>query len=180
MGLSRHWHCWQLMAHTVPVGMWGVWLGRGQCRRCSVCWSRAGTASSGRGAGLPSVSLWESHAGPAATAPGPLCHRGVCWGLLLHALPALQYSGHGAGDGRSRWGRFWGGSRALGTALAGAGVPGPGCVRVPQPGKAQEGCKSAVGPARALRPRSGGRMSSDGRCPRHRAPSPWGCSRPAW
>lgn len=122
----------------------------------------------------------EGHAGPAATAPGPLGHRGVCWGLLLRAPPALQYSGHGAGDGHSRWGRFWGGSRALGTALAGAGVPGPGCVRVPQPGTAQQGCRSAVGPARALRPRSGARTSSDGRCPRHRAPSPWGCSRPAW
>lgn len=172
MGLSRHWHRWQLalMAHTVLVGVQGVRLGWGQCWRCSARCFRAG---------LPSVSR-EGHAGPTATAPGPPCHRGVCWGLSLRAPPALQHSGHGAGDGHSRWGRFWGASRALGTALAGAGVPGPGCVRVPQPGMAQGGCRSAVGPARALRPRSGARMSSGGRCPRHRAPSPWGCSQPAW
>lgn len=134
-----------------------------------------------RDAGLgSSLRPWEGDAGRAATAPGPRCHGGVCWGLLLCALPALQCSGHGAGDGHSRRGRFWAESWALAKALAGVGGPGPGCVRVPQPGTAQGGCRSAVGPARALRPQSGARTSSDGRCPKHRAPSPWGCSRPAW
>lgn len=32
----------------------------------------------------------------------------------------------------------------------------------------------------ALRPQSAAGMSSGGRCPRRRAPSPWGCSQPAW
>lgn len=162
------------MAQAVPAG-------RGQRGRRSVRCCRPGRA--GRAEGCERAPLRVPGKAMLAELPrprGPRCHRGVCWGLRSCARPALQRSGHGAGDGHSRWGRFRGGSRALATALAGAGVPGPGCVRVPQPGTAQGGRGSAAGPARALRPRSGARTSSDGHCPRHRAPSPWGCSRPAW
>lgn len=170
------------MARAVPVGVQRVWLGWGQCRRSSVRWCRAGGASSGRGmrGWAPLCVPGKAMLAELPQPQGPRCHGGVCWGLLLCALPALQCSGHGAGDGHSRRGRFWAESWALAKALAGVGGPGPGCVRVPQPGTAQGGCRSAVGPARALRPQSGARTSSDGRCPKHRAPSPWGCSRPAW
>lgn len=117
--------------------------GWGQCRRRSGRCSRAGgrCQQRQRDAGLGSSPYPRGgDAGPAATAPGATLSQGrvsaggCSYGLPLPCSTVGMVQVMARADGE----RLWGGSRALATALAGVGGPGPGCVRVPQPGWVQE------------------------------------------
>lgn len=106
---------------------------------------------------------------------------GVCAGgcAYLHPCPARQQARCGC-LGHGGWGGLW-----VETGRSPQPWPsGAAGARLPtgSPGRARRrvGTGVQLGAVRALRPRSGARTSSDGRCPRRRAPSPWGCSRPAW
>lgn len=109
----------------------------------------------------------------------PRCHGVVCGGLRSPAPPAPGCSGHGAGDWGTAGGEGGGGEAGV-SPQPWPGCQGPAAMGDPGWARGRVGAGVQLGPGRALRPRSGACMSSDGRCPRRRAPSPWGCSRPAW
>lgn len=147
-GLSRPWHGWQRwMAHTVP--------GLGQCRRRSGRRCRAGgrCRQRQRDAGLGSSPCPRGgDAGRAATAPGATLSQGwVSAGGCSYGLPlpcstvgTVQVMARADGEG------FGGEAELSPQPWLEWGCQGQAASGCPSQG----GCRSAEGPARALRPRS--------------------------
>lgn len=134
--------------------------------------------------GSSAVSLGRQHQRSCPLRGSPMAPEatlswGFCWGLRFPAaLPRNAAGTVQAAGARCR-------GRVLGWKPGSCRSPGLGCqgqAASGHPGQARWWAGSGVrlGPSWVLRPQSGARTSSDGRCPRRRAPSPWGCSQPAW
>lgn len=122
-----------------------------------------------------SCKLWGSPTGPRGHVV-----MGVSVGGCAHLHPLPRDAvGMVQVTGARRVGRAGGGEAGV-SPQPWPGCQGPAAMGDPGWARGRVGAGVQLGPGRALRPRSGACMSSDGRCPRRRAPFPWGCSRPAW